>query len=164
MPPKFERCVKGLMEQGKSKSAAYAICVSSTGLKPGSEETEEMDVKQIALKRIEDIKKSNPDFCDELDKFTDDNFLWVDEDGDRMFPYKDIDGEVQEEALKGAVLVISGNEDQVPIEVLSKLDDLLNSYQLNREEIITKNASESFMSNVQEAFNLDTVAYVDRRI
>lgn len=34
MPAKLERCVKQVMAKGHSKSAAYAICVSSTGLKP----------------------------------------------------------------------------------------------------------------------------------
>lgn len=102
-----------------------------------------------AKKRIEKVKLSNPDFCDELDSFSDDNFLWVDEDGNRLFPYKDSEGEVQEEALKGATVVISGYEDHIPIEVLSKLDDLLNLHQLDRREILTKNASESF---VNEAF------------
>lgn len=28
MPPKFDRCVKRVMDQGKSKDSAYAICVA----------------------------------------------------------------------------------------------------------------------------------------
>lgn len=34
MPEKLMSCVNKLMAQGKSKSAAFAICVKSTGLKP----------------------------------------------------------------------------------------------------------------------------------
>lgn len=34
MPKKLERCVKDVQKQGKSKSSAFGICVSSTGLKP----------------------------------------------------------------------------------------------------------------------------------
>lgn len=34
MPKKLERCVKKVKTSGKDKSSAYAICVSSTGLKP----------------------------------------------------------------------------------------------------------------------------------
>lgn len=33
MPAKLERCVKEVMAKGHSKSSAYAICVSSTGMK-----------------------------------------------------------------------------------------------------------------------------------
>jgi len=33
MPKKLERCVKKVRKQGKSKSSAYAICSSSTGIK-----------------------------------------------------------------------------------------------------------------------------------
>jgi len=34
MPAKLKRCVEQVMAKGHSKSSAYAICVSSTGLKP----------------------------------------------------------------------------------------------------------------------------------
>lgn len=34
MPAKLDRCVKKVQAKGNSKSSAYAICVSSTGLKP----------------------------------------------------------------------------------------------------------------------------------
>jgi len=33
MPKKLDRCVKKVQAQGKSKSSAYAICSSSTGIK-----------------------------------------------------------------------------------------------------------------------------------
>lgn len=33
MPKKLDRCVKGVMRGGKSKSSAYGICVKSTGIK-----------------------------------------------------------------------------------------------------------------------------------
>lgn len=33
MPAKLERCVNRVMDQGKSKDSAYAICVKSTGCK-----------------------------------------------------------------------------------------------------------------------------------
>lgn len=34
MPAKLKRCVEHVMAKGHSKSSAYAICISSTGLKP----------------------------------------------------------------------------------------------------------------------------------
>ena len=36
MPAKLERCVQHVMGQGKKKSNAFAICVTSTGQKPHS--------------------------------------------------------------------------------------------------------------------------------
>lgn len=33
MPAKLERCVRKVRSSGKSKSSAYGICVSSTGIK-----------------------------------------------------------------------------------------------------------------------------------
>jgi len=33
MPKKLDRCVKKVQASGKSKSSAYAICSSSTGIK-----------------------------------------------------------------------------------------------------------------------------------
>ena len=33
MPAKLERCIKRVRKSGKSKSSAFAICVSSTGIK-----------------------------------------------------------------------------------------------------------------------------------
>jgi hypothetical protein len=34
MPKKLKRCVSKVQRSGKSKSAAYGICVKSTGQKP----------------------------------------------------------------------------------------------------------------------------------
>ena len=33
MPKKLERCVRKVRRKGKGKSAAYGICVKSTGIK-----------------------------------------------------------------------------------------------------------------------------------
>lgn len=33
MPAKLDRCVKGVMKQGKKENQAYAICSASTGIK-----------------------------------------------------------------------------------------------------------------------------------
>jgi len=34
MPKKLMRCVKKVQKQGKDESAAYGICIKSTGQKP----------------------------------------------------------------------------------------------------------------------------------
>ena len=167
MPKKLEDCVKSLMAQGKSKSSAFAICIKSTGLNPHSEEVKKakeslnMNIKQRAKERIEKLKKEQPEFCNELDSFTDDNFLWIDPEGNRLFPYKNIDGEVVRDAVQGAFIAINGYEDQVPEKVLNKLDELIDDCDIDIEELILIDATEQFMEKAFENVEYKTITIVE---
>ena len=62
MPAKLMRCINDLMDKGKSKSSAIAICVKSTGLKMEKEEIEKLlkdNKKEARSNFLETIKGEN---------------------------------------------------------------------------------------------------------
>ena len=69
MPAKLERCVQHVIDQGKDKNSAYAICSKSTGwVKSGAhswrkkKEVEEAFCSKGAIARIEQIIEESEDF------------------------------------------------------------------------------------------------------
>jgi len=120
-----------------------------------------MNIKQRAKERIEKLKKEQPEFCNELDSFTDDNFLWIDPEGNRLFPYKNVDGEVVRDAVQGAFIAINGYEDQVPEEVLNKLDELIDDCDIDIEELILIDATEQFMEKAFENVKYKTITIIE---
>lgn len=72
MPAKLERCVKHVIEQGKDKNAAYAICSASTGWKKAGKHKwkkgKKVVVTESALFKIDQLLTENEDYLSKYRK------------------------------------------------------------------------------------------------